>query len=130
MANVIDFDELLENSKQNRLKDERELKIFSQYQKVFDESNLNWTPDGMYNDIFLRYNENYINDLLRARGYVFLNDVYEVLGLSKTVEGQVVGWIHNPNVRGQIQFEIWCNTEQHYIVIDFNVEGFIFDKVF
>lgn len=37
--------------------------------------------DEMVNRIFVRTQETYLNDVLKARGYVYLNQIYEVLGL-------------------------------------------------
>ena len=37
----------------------------------------------------------YANKKLQAQGYLFLNDVLEMLGIQKTKAGQIVGWIYN-----------------------------------
>jgi hypothetical protein len=48
---------------------------------TFDKEVREWCDNREYNIMFLRYNENYINDLIRARGYVYLNQIYELLGI-------------------------------------------------
>ena len=53
-----------------------------------------WTPEMMLD--YLRQKESEANDKLRINGSLFLNDVYEMLGMPKTPEGQVTGWIYNP----------------------------------
>lgn len=37
--------------------------------------------DAEANLLFLRYQERYLTDLLRARGYIYLNRIYEALGV-------------------------------------------------
>lgn len=68
----------------------------SVYARFFDETNPNWEKNPDYNLMFLRAQENYANQRLRADGYLFLNDVYESLGIPKCSIGQVVGWIYDP----------------------------------
>lgn len=55
----------------------------SVYARFFDETNPNWEKNPDYNLMFLRAQENYANQRLRADGYLFLNDVYESLGIPK-----------------------------------------------
>lgn len=132
MVNVINIDELLNNWRKNRKKDVRELQMFSQYQKVFDESCMGWSMSREYNIMYLRQLERYANDMLIKNGYLFLNEVYQMLDLPKTMEGQIVGWAYdkeNPNVDNFVQFEIFQNLEFNYIVVDFNVDGVILQYV-
>ena len=41
-----------------------------------------WGNDFDYNFMFLRCMENHINDAIRARGYIYLNEIYERLGVA------------------------------------------------
>ncbi len=45
---------------------------------------------------WLRQQQQWANDTLRARGYLFLNEVYEQLGFPRTSDGQIVGWLWDP----------------------------------
>lgn len=114
----------------------------SQYARFFDELADEWTKDAEYNLMFLRSTQNYFNDRLRAKGYVFLNEVYSALGLDETKAGQVVGWtyeIGNPDADGFIDFGIYdihnpekrafVNGIERSILLDFNVDGPIIDLI-
>ena len=131
MGNVIYLSEVIEKLLDSREQDERHIKIFGQYQRVIDESIVNFDPNVREcNIMFLRQIEAYSNDALRVRGYLFLNEVYRALGLSETLHGQLVGWIYDEKCPRYVNFEIYENTEKNYINIDFNVDGVILDKVF
>ena len=80
----------------------------------------------------------WVNDLLRARGHVFLNEVYDELGFERTKEGAIVGWVFNQdNGDDYIDFGPWWQSLETVeeagpggvIVLDFNVDGVIFDKI-
>lgn len=114
----------------------------SPYAKFFDESSPCWEKDAESNLTFLRLEQNHANDLLRSRGYVFLNDVYERLGIPRTKAGQTVGWrwnSKNPDADNFIDFGIvdlyrdnavkrdFVNGYERSILLDFNVEGAILE---
>ena len=101
--------------------------------------NPNWETTGEYRLMFLKQVQRYMNDRLRAKGRVFLNEVYEELGLPKSKEGQIVGWVYNtehPVGDNYIDFGLY-KSEQNYsdflygeneaILLDFNVDGNIWD---
>ena len=48
----------------------------SQFARFFDEYNPSWNKTAEYNLLFLRGQQAHANDLLHARGYLFLNEVY------------------------------------------------------
>lgn len=110
----------------------------SLYARFFDELNPNWTRVPEYNMAFLKNHQNYANDLLHARGHVFLNDVYDALGIERSSAGAVVGWVLSKDGDNFIDFGLLRNTEavhqfvngnEHSILLDFNVDGLIYDKI-
>ena len=70
---------------------------YSDYARFFDEASPYWEKDSEYNLMFLRAQQNFANDKLKAQGYLFLNDVYDMLGIPRTKAGQIVGWRYNPD---------------------------------
>jgi Family of unknown function (DUF6353) len=109
---------------------------FSIYSKVFDEYNPNWQKNPELNRIFIQCQQNYANDLLHARGHVFLNEVYYQLGFDHTQAGAVVGWVLNQGGDNFIDFNMFevtnaafINGWERSIILDFNVDGVVFDKI-
>ena len=106
----------------------------SQYARVFDEvGSTQWTPSADHNRAFLLMEQNYFNERIRTRGYIFLNEVYERLGFRPTKAGSVVGWVYqNADYEG-IDFGIFTAHTQKAaeflegtepsIILDFNVQG-------
>jgi hypothetical protein len=110
------------------------------YAKLFDDRTKSWSPWPEYNVVFLRSQQNFLNDKLRAKGHVFLNEVYDALGLERTKEGAVVGWLWNGDGDNFIDFGIFNRQmePQHLdfftgregaVWLDFNVDGVIWDKI-
>lgn len=108
----------------------------SMYARFFDEFNPLWKGDATYNKVFLRAQQNYWNDMLRVRGHVFLNEVYDALGFDRTQEGAVVGWVSDSeNGDKFIDFNMYdgtreaardfINGSERSILLDFNVDGVI-----
>ena len=62
------------------------------YAKFFDESNENWEKNPEYNRTFLYGKQLYLDDKLNRDGYLFLNTVYDALGIPPTQAGQIMGW--------------------------------------
>lgn len=71
--------------------------------------------------------ESYMNDCCKFRGHTFLNEVYDRLNFPRTKAGQVMGWFaENINDPKQlIEFTLYIDDDGY--VIDFNVEGNIYD---
>lgn len=113
----------------------------SPYAKFFDEASPYWEKDAEYNLMFLKAEQNYANDLLKTRGYLFLNDVYKRLGIPETRAGQVVGWIYDekcPVGDNYVDFGIFTsdrekvrdfvNGYERSILLDFNPDGEIWKR--
>ena len=116
--------------------------IYSDYAKFFDDGCTGWSKDPEQNLFFLRRQQDYANDVLKAKGYLFLNDVYEMLGIPRTKAGQCVGWIYdekNPIGDNCVDFGIYdtnreanrnfVNGYERTILLDFNVDGNILDMI-
>lgn len=116
--------------------------LYSEYARFFDDGCKGWEKNAEYNLMFLRATQNYANDLLRSRGYLFLNDVYDMLGIDRTKAGQIVGWVYDPdnpdhNGDNYVDFGIYdmrkpkardfVNGYERVILLDFNVDGNIWD---
>jgi hypothetical protein len=110
------------------------------YARFFDPVSPSWNKEPEYNMVFLKCQQNYANDLLRSRGHVFLNEVYDMCGIPRSKAGAVVGWLlsENGETDNFINFGIFDGREQVVrdfvngregaILLDFNVDGVIFDK--
>jgi Family of unknown function (DUF6353) len=112
----------------------------SKYARFFDELCNDWKSNPEYNRAFLHCQQTYANDMLRARGHVFLNEVYDALGIPRTKEGAVVGWVLDGSGDGYVDFGIFddltnpqvrdfVNGREYSILLDFNVNGLIYDKI-
>lgn len=112
------------------------------YSKTYNEKDgLYWTKKRKDNVLFLHMHQNYFNDLLRSRqiivngqvirrGHLFLNEVFEKIGLPKTKEGQFVGWVYdenNPVGDNFVDFGINPRGSHPNVILDFNVDGYILD---
>lgn len=111
----------------------------SLYAKIFDEYNPNWSPSPEQNRMFLQCKQGWLNDLLQARGHVFLNEVYKELGFDITQQGQVVGWVMGADGDNFIDFGMFTkddpmaarfiNGDEASIILDFNVDGPVLDQI-
>ena len=131
--------------KENKIKKEvniASIDEYSDYARFFDSSSPYWDKDPEYNLMFLKAEQNYANDRLKARGYVYLNEVYERLGIPSTKAGQIVGWVYDSeNAVGDnfVDFGIYdiykekardfVNGYEPVILLDFNVDGNILDSM-
>lgn len=107
----------------------------SPYAKFFDDYNRHWKKNSETNHYFLQAQQNYANHLLQTRGHVFLNEVYRDLGFEHTQAGAVVGWIRGEG-DNYIDFGLFdarnsnfINGWERSILLDFNVDGIIYDKI-
>ena len=111
----------------------------SQYARFFDESCPGWRRDAQWNLMYLREQQNYANRLLKKQRYLFLNDVYKLLGMPATKAGQIVGWIYEENdTLGDNHVDFGLMDENHKVIVngfegsillDFNVDGEIISRL-
>lgn len=110
---------------------------WSPYARIFDEYNPNWKKNAELNKLFLQCQQNYANNLLRTRGHLFLNEVYDMLGFERTQAGAAVGWVVGDGEGDQyVDFGLFIthnarfiNGDERSVILDFNVDGVMWDKI-
>ena len=116
--------------------------LYSDYARFFDDGCNGWSKDPEQNLTFLKCQQAYANEKLKANGYLFLNDVYKMLGIPATKAGQIVGWIYdekNPIGDNFVDFGLYdmnkpvvrdfVNGYERTILLDFNVDGNILEMM-
>lgn len=100
--------------------------------------NPNWQSSNEYNLMFLKQTERYCNERLQSKGVLFLNEVYEALGLPRSQEGQIVGWVYDEKVpngdnfvdfglyKDNLSYSDYVNGFESAILLDFNVDGNVY----
>ena len=122
--------------------DANPLNNISEYARFFDAASENFSKDPEYNMMFLRRQQDYANEMLKSRGHLFLNEVYDLLDIPRSRAGQVVGWVYdkdgNTNGDNYVDFGLYRNDQgtrrfinglEYNILLDFNVDGVIYDMI-
>lgn len=139
-----------ENGKKKKVKREREQIIpganLSGFARIFEPEkpdqygswtgSTQWCKNHEYNLTFLSQKEKYFNDMLVVKGFVTMNDVYDELGFPRTEAGMIAGWRYkSERGDGYISFRPkgidgnWaCGNDGDPIILDFNIDGCIFDS--
>lgn len=110
------------------------------YAKLWDENSTSWNGDPVYDMVFLKAQQQYANDRLHAKKHLFLNEVYDALGLERTQAGAVVGWVLGGEGDDFVDFGIFNEAmepehlafftgREKAIWLDFNVNGTMYDKI-
>ena len=139
-----------ENGKKKKVKHEREELVpgtnLSGFARIFEEEkpdqyggwtgSTQWCKVHEYNLAMLSAKERFFNDMLVARGFVTMNDVYDDLGFPRTEAGMISGWRYKSDRGdGYISFQPkgidgnWAyGKDGDGIVLEFNIDGCIFDS--
>lgn len=145
-SSVVEETEVDENGKKKKVKktvnviDPNQIDDFS---RIFYAGNTGYCDeDPFYTLKFLKDQQRYATERLEAEGFLFLNDVYEMLGFNRTKEGQYIGWIYdekNPVGDNFVDFGIYdihndanirfVNGDEKAILLEFNHDGNILEKM-
>lgn len=142
-SEIVAVKEVGEDGKKHKVEKEiislSENAMKSPYAKFFDDASPQWANDPDMNYAFLTAQQNYFNDKLKCNGHVFLNEVYDALGIPRTSAGAVVGWILSDDGDNFIDFGVYSIENQEardfvngynpVIFLDFNVDGVIYDLI-
>ena len=122
--------------KKKKVKDTVIDKMPSPYAKFFDPASRCWDKNPENNLYFLRQQQAAANNRLKANGELYLNEVYDMLDIKRTADGQVIGWRYdenNPTGDNYVDFGIYdilyegsrafVNGNTNSILLDFNCDG-------
>lgn len=112
----------------------------SGYARFFDKTCSYWSKDADVNYMRVRNQQRYANELLKIRGHLFLNEVYDMFGMDRTQAGSIVGWRYYSEGQGDeyVDFGLFRDDaavrefltgREGSIMLDFNVDGVIYDKI-
>ena len=116
------------------------------YLQIFDERNPYWDHDLTQNVIFLRETLKSLRNHLIAYGHVTLGEAFRALGYDRMLTSEqknaamITGWVWDgksePHISFGPQFDRILEDPRDYIcgripniILEFNVDGVIFDKV-
>ena len=122
------------------------------YEAIFDESCPDWKKAPDHNYHFLLLQQAQANEKLRIQGHLFLNEVYDMIGIPRTKEGAVCGWLWrdpdstNLKLNGFVDFGIndfknekypgeagrkyaFATGEERNILLRFNCDGVIYPYI-
>lgn len=118
---------------------------FPGYTVIFDAGNPNGRNGFDYSKMFVRCVENWAEIQLQTNGYLFLSDVLDQLGYDRKKKkelyrvAQVVGWwLDDEKSDGHVDFQALDmirptddpdNPYEKYILLNFNVDGNIWEKM-
>lgn len=88
------------------------------------DTNVNWYPDRKTNELFLKGVNDHARAVCQARGYVFLNDILDMLDIPRVPNGQLEGWFRSDPIT-----MLWMEMPNGTIYISFQPAGVIYDKI-
>lgn len=113
----------------------------SPYARIWGrDTSSEWNPEPAYNVAKLRVVQEWGTLRIAQKGHLFLNEIFDELGIERTPEGAVVGWIaqkyapKDMKVDGFVDFGVLDPDEasrfldfvtgaEDHVMLDFNVDG-------
>lgn len=90
---------------------------------LFGMKNPNWSSTYGYNRLFLQAQQNWANQLLAARGFLTLNEVFDMLTLPKTEQGALAGWVNDGKIEVDFGEEADAPPPGNTIKLQFNINS-------
>lgn len=117
-----------------------------EYSRFFDESCPDWKKSPELNKQFLMIQQSQANEKLKIQGHLFLNEVYDMLGIPRSAAGAMVGWLYpsdrfnNLQINGFVDFGMtdvyknpncpdFINGYERSILLNFNPDGCIYKYI-
>jgi len=114
-----------------------DVKFDAELRPWFDSDNPNNNSDPEITKMWLTGVQEHMNQLLRLKGHLMLNEVRDELCLPRTAQGQLLGWVDgNPDGDGFIDFGFMTDDhpstvafragESRDVRLNFNVDGEVY----
>lgn len=106
--------------------------VRSPYSQIFNDDNPNFQEAATFNEHFFRIQEELLTNKLRSQGHLFLNEVYDRLGLPRTSTGAQCGWVMG-SLDSADFVEILAQPLHDFhgsYMLDFNACGYIVNMAF
>ena len=120
-------------------KEVRKANPLDPYSRFIDETTDVWDKCPQYTLQNLIVKQRMLNARLWNKGFLTLNDACDELGIDRTREGMVIGWVKDPNNECKINFGLddlsseatrrFINGLEQYFLATFNVDGNIYDGI-
>lgn len=102
----------------------------------FDDRTRSWCKDPTYNQSFLEHQQMNANYILQKQGHLFLNEVYDMLMIEHTAEGQILGWLSKDVGDNDTFVDFGFNADGEFVagfkrdvMLNFNIHGPILDEI-
>ena len=100
------------------------------YSYYYDAANPTWDADPGYNINFLQNQQKWADDQLKKHGHLFLNEVFDLIKIPRTPEGQIAGWIYDTTDGKDCYVDFGFSKSGEFVAgfdpdvwLDFNVDG-------
>lgn len=103
---------------------------------MYDASVSSWCKDPSYNQNFLDNQQDWANILLQKQGHLFLNEVYDLLHIPHTREGNILGWVYEDLGNNDTFVNFGHHKDGEFVagykrdvMLEFNIHGPILDLI-
>lgn len=102
----------------------------------FDAGTNSWCKDPGYNQSFLDNQQRWANILLQKQGHLFLNEVYDLLQIPKTRDGNILGWVYEDLGNNDTFVTFGHQQDGEFVagfkrdvMLEFNIHGPVLDLI-
>lgn len=103
---------------------------------MYDANCASWCKDPGYNQNFLDNLQTWFNIILKQRGHITLNDVYDKLLVPRIPEGQVLGWVYQDLGDNDMYVSFGHQKDGEFVagfkrdvMLEFNIHGPILELI-
>lgn len=103
---------------------------------MFDHHVPTWDKSPGYNQNYLDGVQDWANIQLKKRGHLFLNDVFDLLQIPRTQDGQLLGWVFRDLGNNDMYIDLGHRNDGEFlagykrdVMLEFNIHGPILGEI-